>query len=110
MVQIITNNVDGDVLELFIICMKKQNYVLCLALICQVSLLENLSQILFSLFLNDLTQFMSKCYDGLKLLTDEVHSVFDNQDVEVYFKLYLFLCAEDIVIFCRNSSGSGENA
>ena len=63
--------------------------MLCLALNCQVSLLvpgENLSQILFSLFLNDLAQFMSKCYDGLNLLTDEVLSLFDNQDVEVYYR------------------------
>ena len=57
---------------------------------------EFFPQILFSLFLNDLTQFMSKCYDGLNLLTDEVHSLFNNQDVEVYFKLYLPFYAEYI--------------
>ena len=64
---------------------------------------ENSSPILFSIFLNDLTQFMSKYYDGLNLLTDEIHLLFDNQDCEVYFKLYLLLYADGTVIFAETA-------
>ena len=59
---------------------------------------ENLSPILFSIFLNDLTQFMSKYYDGLNLLTDEIHLLFDNQDCDVYFKLICF-STQTILLF-----------
>ena len=63
--------------------------------------IKNLSPILFSLFLIDLTQFVSKRCEGLNLLTDEIHSVFDNEDIEIHFKLYLLLYADDTVIFQR---------
>ena len=46
---------------------------------------------------------MSKCYDGLSLLTDEFHSLFKNQDIEVYFKLFLFLYADDTVTFAETA-------
>ena len=64
---------------------------------------ENLSPVLFSIFLNDLTRFMSKYYDGLNLLTGEIHLLFDNQDCKVYFKLYLLLYADDTVIFAETA-------
>ena len=62
-----------------------------------------MSPILFSLFLNDLAQFMSNNYEGPTLLTDEIHSLSDNQDVEVYFKLYLLLYEDDTVIFAETA-------
>ena len=37
------------------------------------------------------------------LLTDEIHLLFDNQDCEVYFKLYLLLYADDTVIFAETA-------
>ena len=64
---------------------------------------ENLPPILFSIYSNDLTHFMSKYYDGLNLLTDETHLLLDNQDCEVYFKLYLLLYADDTVIFVETA-------
>ena len=42
---------------------------------------------------------MSKFYNSFNLLTDEIHSLFNNKDVEVYFKPYLLFYADDTVIF-----------
>ena len=63
---------------------------------------EHLSPILFSLFLNDLVRFISRGYDGLSDITNAVHLLFDNEDVETYFKLYLFLYADDTVILAES--------
>ena len=61
---------------------------------------ENLSQILFSLFLNDLVEFTSHGFDGLFDITDAIHLLCDNDgiDLEVYFKLYLLLYEDGTVI------------
>ena len=45
---------------------------------------ENLSPILFSLFLNDLVEFVSHRFDGLSDITDAIHLLCDNDDIEVY--------------------------
>ena len=50
---------------------------------------ENLSPLLFSIFLNDLTEFMSHAYNGLNDVCNMSHLLFDNDDIEVYFKLYM---------------------
>lgn len=60
---------------------------------------ENMSPLLFSIFLNDLTEFMSHAYNGLIVVCDMFHLLFDNDDIEVYFKLYLLLYADDTVTF-----------
>ena len=58
---------------------------------------ENLSQILFSLFLNDLVEFTSHGFDGLFDITDAIHLLCDN-DLEVYSKLNLLLYEDGTVI------------
>ena len=63
---------------------------------------ENLSPILFSLFLNDLVHFMSNSYNGLSTLSKDVASILNTEDIEVFFKLYLLLYADDTVIFAES--------
>ena len=63
---------------------------------------ENLSPILFSLFLNDLVEFISHGFDGLTNITEAIHLFCDTDDVEVYFKLYLLLYADDTVILAES--------
>ena len=63
---------------------------------------ENLPPILFSLFLNDLIEFISLGYDGLCDITGATHLLCDNDDIEVYFKLYLLLYADDTVILVES--------
>jgi hypothetical protein len=64
---------------------------------------ENLSPVLFSLFLNDLNQFLSQHYNGLVSLSSVVNDTLSNFDVEVYFKLYILLYADDTVIFAETA-------
>lgn len=63
---------------------------------------ENLSPVLFSIFLNDLTEFISHAYDGLNNVNDMAKILLSNEDVEVYFKLYILLYADDTVIFAES--------
>lgn len=56
---------------------------------------ENLFPVLFSLFLNDLVEFLSHSYDGLSNIYNAAHIFLDNDDISVYLKLYLLLYADD---------------
>ena len=71
-----------------------------------VRLGESLSPILFALFLNDLVEFTSKCYAGLPNITEAVHLLCDNDDIEVYFKLNPLLYADDTVILAESKEQS----
>ena len=44
---------------------------------------ENLSPIPFSMFLNDLVEVISHGFDGSSDITDAIHLLCDNDDVEV---------------------------
>ena len=45
---------------------------------------ENMSPLFFSIYLNDLTEFMSHAYSDLKAVCNISHLLFDNDDIEVY--------------------------
>ena len=57
---------------------------------------ENLSPILFLLFLHGLAHFMSNSYNSLCTLTEDNASILNT---EVVFKLFLLLYADDTVVF-----------
>ena len=52
--------------------------------------------------MNDLVEFISHGYDGLHDITGAIHLLCDNDDIEVYFKLYLLLYADDTVILAES--------
>ena len=64
---------------------------------------ENLSPVLFSLFLNDLTEFISHAYDGLNAISDMSKILLSNDEIEVYFKLYILLYADDTAILAESA-------
>ena len=63
---------------------------------------ENLSPILFSLFLNDLTEFISHAYNGLVDVSEMSRLLLGNDEIEVFFKLYLLIHADDTVILAES--------
>ena len=65
---------------------------------------ENLSPLLFSLFLSDLEDFMARAFDGLTHVQDLAHIALDepNEEFQTYFKLYVLLYADDTVIFAES--------
>ena len=63
---------------------------------------ENLSPILFSIFLNDLSEFISHAYNGLNEVSEMSKILLSNDEIEVLFKLYVLLYADDTVIFAES--------
>ena len=62
-----------------------------------------MSPVLFSLFLNDLSEFISHAYNGLNNVSDMAHILLSNDEIEVYFKLYILLYADDTLIFAESA-------
>ena len=63
---------------------------------------ENLSPLLFALFLNDLTSFLSTNYDGLASLGNDINEQRSNNDLEIFQKLCILLYADDTIILAES--------
>ena len=53
---------------------------------------EYLSPLLFSLFLNDLTEFIAHAYNGLKDISDMSDILLRNDEIEVFQAVYTTVC------------------
>ena len=62
---------------------------------------ENLSPLLFSIYLQDLKSFISRKCDGLKDIENMQKEHLD-EEIVTYFKLYILLYADDTVILAEN--------
>ena len=58
---------------------------------------DNLSPLLFSLFINDFESFLSDKYNGLKDIEDIFAEVFLNEEVDTFLKLFVLLYADDTI-------------
>ena len=63
---------------------------------------ENLSPLLFTLFLNDFELHLSKSYKGLQLLSSKLSETLSNDDVEYFVKIFTLLYADDTVILAES--------
>ena len=61
-----------------------------------------MSPILFSLFLNDLSEFIAQDYNGLVDVSEMSRHLLGNDDIEVFLKLYLLLYADDTGILAKS--------
>ena len=67
---------------------------------------ENLSPVLFAMFLNDMKVFMSRNMTGLSTVAREANVVgMSEHDVDILLTLFLLLYADDTVIFSETPVG-----
>ena len=64
---------------------------------------ENLSPLLFALYLNDFEYFVSRHYKGLDMCSSAIREHLSDEDVEVFLRLYVLLYADDTVIFAESA-------
>ena len=63
---------------------------------------ENLSPILFALFLNDMNEYMSHVMNGLETVIDVTTQCgMLNEEIDVFKKLFILLYADDTIIFAE---------
>lgn len=63
---------------------------------------ENLSPILFAIFLNDFEYFLSRKYSGLSDISKDINSELGDDDVELFFKLFVLLYADDTIVMAES--------
>ena len=63
---------------------------------------DNLSPLLFSLFINDFQGYLSDKYNGLSSLNDLFTEVNQDDEFEAFLKLYILLYADDTIIMAES--------
>jgi len=64
---------------------------------------ENLSPLLFAIYLNDFEYYVSRNYDGLKEIASDCSSYLSDDDVEIYLRLYVLLYADDTIVMAESA-------
>ena len=63
---------------------------------------ENLSPLLFAMFINDFKEFISERYDGLDVLPEKLQSSLLDHGIDVYMKLFTLLYADDTIVLAKS--------
>ena len=63
---------------------------------------DNLSPLLFALFINDFETYLSDKYNGLNSLNNLFADVTLNDEFETFLKLYILLYADDTIVMAEN--------
>ena len=68
---------------------------------CQVGVRqgENLSPLLFSIFLNDFKIFLSRDYDGLTIVSDSIRN-----ELNVFLRIFCLLYADDTLLLAESAN------
>ena len=64
---------------------------------------ENLSPLLFSIFLSDFKDYLSTKYNGLSFINNNISDLLNDINLDTYLKLYVLLYADDTVILAECS-------
>ena len=64
---------------------------------------ENLSPLLFAIFLNDFERYISKSYDGLSDLAADTNFYLSDDDVEYFIRIFTLLYADDTIILAESA-------
>ena len=59
---------------------------------------ENLSPLLFAMYLNDFNEFLSEKYNGLSIITDSI-----SNELQIYLKIFCLLYADDTLILAESA-------
>ena len=62
---------------------------------------ENLSPMLFAIYLNDFELFVSNRYKGLDGISQEANRYLCDDDIEVFLRLYVLLYADDTIVMAE---------
>ena len=65
---------------------------------------ENLSPMLFALFLNDFKEFISEKFQGIDILPHEIDTAAFDNGFDVYFRLFTLLYADDTIVLAQSES------
>ena len=63
---------------------------------------ENLSPLLFAIYLNDFESYVSQEYGGLTFVSKETSRVLDDDVLEMYLRLYILLYADDTIVLAES--------
>ena len=65
---------------------------------------DNLSPLLFSLFINDFEEYLSVKYNGLSRLNNLYTEVIQDDEFVAFLKLYILLYADDTIIMAETQN------
>jgi len=108
--KLLSNGINGKILQVVYnmydqakSCVKK-GQTLSKLFACQVGVRqgENLSPLLFAIYLNDFEYHVSRKYKGLSALSDDFRNYLSDDDVEVFFKMYVLLYADDTIVMAES--------
>ena len=63
---------------------------------------ENLSPLLFAIYLNDFESYVSQEYEGLAFVSSEASRVLGDDVLEMYLRLYILLYADDTIVLAES--------
>ena len=65
---------------------------------------DNLSPLLFAMYINDLESYLKNHYDGLPFINVEIDRLLGDDMIHLYLQLYILLYADDTIVLAESPS------